>query len=131
MARTFLALVGFIYILLAVWCAFAPETTSQSVGFILKPGSGQSEFLTVYGGLELALGIVFLRPLFQKEVTHFSLYICVIVHGCLVMFRTLGFVLFSGFESTTYALAGGEWLIFLMSLTLYIITKRSTKSSLE
>lgn len=131
MARTFLALVGIIYILLAIWCAVAPETTSQSVGFALKSGSGQSEFLTVYGGLELALGIVFLWPLFKKEVTHFSLSVCVIVHGCLVLFRTLGFFVFTGFESTTYSLAGGEWLIFLISLTLCINTKRSTKSSLE
>lgn len=131
MTRNFLALVGIIYIVLAIWCAVAPEATSQSVGFILKSGSGQSEFLTVYGGLELALGIVFLWPLFQKEVTDFSLYVCVIVHGCLVLFRTIGFFVFIGFESTTYSLAGGEWLIFLMSLTLCIMSKRSTKSSLE
>lgn len=131
MMRFFLTLIGIIYVLLAIWCAVAPDATSQAVGFIVKPGSGQSEFLTVYGGLELALGIVFLWPLYQKEVTRFSLYVCMIVHGCLVLFRTIGFFVFTGFESTTYSLAGGEWLIFLMSLTLCILTKRSTKTSIE
>lgn len=131
MTRFFLTLIGIIYVLLAIWCAVAPDATSQAVGFIVKPGSGQSEFLTVYGGLELALGIVFLWPLYQKEVTRFSLYVCMIVHGCLVLFRTIGFFVFTGFESTTYSLAGGEWLIFLISLMLCMITKRSTKSSLE
>lgn len=131
MMRFFLTLIGIIYVLLAIWCAVAPDATSQAVGFIVKPGSGQSEFLTVYGGLELALGIVFLWPLYQKEVTRFSLYVCLIVHGCLVLFRTIGFFVFTGFGSTTYSLAGGEWLIFLMSLTLCILTKRSTKTSIE
>lgn len=131
MMRFFLTLIGIIYVLFAIWCAVAPDATSQAVGFIVKPGSGQSEFLTVYGGLELALGIVFLWPLYQKEVTRFSLYVCMIVHGCLVLFRTIGFFVFTGFGSTTYSLAGGEWLIFLMSLTLCILTKRSTKTSIE
>lgn len=126
MARTFLAVVGIVYILLAVWCAIAPAQTSESVGFIVKPGSGQSEFLVVYAGLELALGIVFLWPVYQKKVTHFSLCVCVIVHGCLVLFRTIGFFAFTGFESTTFYLATGEWLIFLISLALCIITKRAT-----
>jgi hypothetical protein len=128
MTRIFLALVGILYVLLALWCAIAPENTSQSVGFTLQPGSGQSEFLTVYGGLELGLGIMFLLPFYTQESLRFSLLTCVIVHGSLVLFRTVGFFLFNGFESTTFYLAGGEWLIFLISLTLWCLQKKSTDS---
>lgn len=120
MARLFLAAVGSLYIILALWCSFAPESTSRTVGFTLKPGSGQSEFLTVYGGLELALGIAFLWPLYQKEATVYALFVCLVLHGCLVLFRTLGFFLFDGIESSTYSLALGEWVIFLISLGFWI-----------
>ncbi|WP_145219328.1 hypothetical protein [Gimesia alba] len=129
MIRLFLAVVGSLYLLLALWCSFAPATTSLTVGFALKPGSGQSEFLVVYGGLELALGIVFLWPLYQREVVRYALVVCIIMHGCLVLFRTIGFFLFEGIESTTYSLALGEWLIFLISLGVCLTQHKSTTTS--
>ncbi len=58
MVRIFLAIVGPAYPF-AAWCSLMPEKTSMIVGFTLQPGSGQSEFLNVDGGLELALGIAF------------------------------------------------------------------------
>lgn len=120
MVRSFIACVGLLYLVLAFWCAFSPEATSQSVGFTLQSGSGQSEFLTVYGGLELGLGILFLLPLFKQEYLRFSLLTCVIIHGSLVFFRTIGFFIYSGFESITFNLAAGEWLIFVISLVLWL-----------
>lgn len=113
MARIFLTIVGLAYIVLAVWCSWLPTTTSNAVGFTLQPGSGQSEFLTVYGGLELALGLVFLWPLVRPSETAYALFLCLLIHGCLVAFRTTGFILYTGIPTTTYGLAATEWIIFL------------------
>lgn len=131
MARLFLAIVGLVYLLLALWCSVDPASTSRSVGFILQPGSGQSEFLVIYGGLELALGIIFLWPLWQREVTRYALVVCVIVHGCLVLFRTAGFLIFADIASMTYSLAVGEWLIFLVSLGICCFEKKSGATPLQ
>lgn len=65
--RAFLAFVCAAYVLLAVWCAVLPSQTANSVGFTLRAGSGQSEYLVIYGGLQLALGLVFLWPLLHRE----------------------------------------------------------------
>jgi len=119
MARLFLTVVGLIYFSLACWCAAAPETTSRAVGFSLQSGSGQSEFLVVYGGLEFGLGLVFLWPLYRPCETRFSLRACLIVHGSLVLFRAISFVLFAGIDRTTYVLAATEWMIFLLSLAVW------------
>ena len=119
MTRIFLAVVGVAYILLAGWCAFMPEKTSKAVGFTLQPGQGQSEFLTVYGGLELALGIIFLWPLYRPEQVAFPLLVCLVIHGCLVLFRSAAFVVYSGFPTTTYLLAATEWVIFLAAAFLF------------
>jgi hypothetical protein len=118
-ARIFLSLVGGLYVLLGLYCSLLPERASKSVGFQLNPGSGQSEFLTVYGGLEIGMGLVFLWPLFRPAETEFALRACLIIHACLVLFRSIGFVMFRNLESTTYNLAIGEWIIFLASAVLW------------
>lgn len=53
-AKLFLILVAILYFGLAIWCCIRPELTSEKVGFDLVNDSGRSEFMTVYGGLELA-----------------------------------------------------------------------------
>lgn len=119
MARIFLAIVGSAYVLLAGWCAFMPERTSKAVGFTLQPGQGQSEFLTVYGGLEFALGVIFLWPAYRPEETAFPLFVCLVLHGSLVLFRTASFMIYADFPSTTYMLAAIEWVIFLGAAFLF------------
>lgn len=113
--RLFLAMVGAAYLFLGVWCAAAPGQTSKSVGFNLEPGSGESEFFTVYGGLEFAWGLIFLMPLFMTDATKPILIACVLIHGTAVIFRAMSFFLFTGMGTTTYVLAGVEWTIFLAS----------------
>ena len=118
-ARIFLAMVGSVYLALATWCSMAQERTAKAVGFELTGGSGQSEFLVVYGGLELALGVAFVMPLLRKKMDpRPALQLCTLVHGCLVAFRSVSFSLFVEIGSTTYLLAGGEWLLFLASAFL-------------
>ncbi|MEW4564097.1 hypothetical protein AB1K70_16285 [Bremerella sp. JC770] len=112
-ARIFLAIVGAAYLFLGIWCAAAPDKTAKSVGFTLQPGSGQSEYFTVYGGLEVAWGLIFLMPLIMTDATRPILIACVLIHGMAVLFRAVSFFLFTGMGTTTYVLAGVEWVIFL------------------
>jgi hypothetical protein len=117
-SRIFLTILGVVYLSLAAWCSLMPERTSRLVGFELIPGSGQSEFLVIYGGLELALALIFLLPLIQPRQLEFSLLSCLIIHACLVLFRTVSFFFYSGIEPMTRQLAFYEWLIFLTAAVL-------------
>lgn len=119
MTRTFLAIVGVAYLLLAAWCVAKPGQTSNSVGFTLQPGSGQSEYLVVYGGLQLGLGLYFLWPLLRSDAEPSVLILCVVLHGCLVLMRSTSLVMYTGIGPTTYYLAVVEWAIFLGSLWRY------------
>jgi hypothetical protein len=122
--RIFLAVVGVAYLVLALWCSLRPTQTSHSVGLSLTPGSGQSEYLVVYGGLEFGLGVIFLLPLFAPENASFALLACLVLHASLVLFRTVGFFLYSGLHATTYVLAGVEWLICLGALAATLVRNR-------
>ena len=127
--RIFLAVVGAAYLFLGGWCASLPSTTSQSVGFNLEKGSGQSEFFVVYGGVELAWGLIFLLPLLMPEATRPMLIACVLIHGISVIFRAVSFFLYSGMGNTTYVLAGVEWVIFLASAALLFATLAPEKAT--
>jgi len=126
MTRYFLACVGAAYLALSVWCTVRPSSTADSVGLSLKPGSGQSEYLVIYGGLELALGLFFLWPLRSPRVELDVLLSCAVLHGILVLYRTLGFCLFRNFQQTTLWLAATEWAIFLIAFGLWWGAKRTT-----
>jgi hypothetical protein len=124
MARIYLLVVALLYLVLAVWCSRAAATVSEKVGLGLRPGVGQSEFLTVYGGLELGLALAFAIPAFRPDATSVVLLACLLIHGSLVVFRSASFLLYTGFTSTTYSLAFGEWLLFLSSLVVYYWSHR-------
>jgi len=103
----------------AAWCTLKPEETAASLGLKLDPGSGQSEYVTVYGGFQLALAIVFLLPWIDASILSYSLLTCIIMHGCLVLMRSLGFVLFSGIRPMTMGFAASEWVVFLMAAGIW------------
>ncbi len=118
--KVYLGIVGILYFGLAIWCSLDPVTTSKAVGFQLQGASGQSEFLTVYGGLEFGLALILIWPWLDGQSLRFSLLACTLVHGSLVVFRTLSFGMFGAPERMTYQLAIGEWIIFLTSLALLL-----------
>ncbi|QEG23753.1 hypothetical protein [Mariniblastus fucicola] len=122
-AKIFLALTGVLYLGLALWCTVDPKTTSEEVGFQLQQGSGQSEFVTVYGGLEFALALILLMPLLWSDAVRFSLISCLTVHACLVLFRTIAYFRFEGIGSFTHRLAIGEWVILLVSVAILLTLK--------
>ncbi len=125
-AKIYLIIVALLYISLAIWCTVAPRMTSEKVGFQLIGGSGQSEFLTVYGGLEIGVALVLLYfALFRPDTIRDGVLVCVLIHGSLVVFRSVSLFAFEGIGSFTYRLAIGEWAIFLLGLAIWIFTKKS------
>jgi hypothetical protein len=116
--RLYLAAIGLLYLALAFWCTFDPETTSQKVGFTLNGDSGRSEFMTVYGGLEFGMAVIFLMPFVRPDLLTGSLLACVAIHAALVVFRGISLVMYSDFAAFTGRLAIGEWVIFLIGLAV-------------
>lgn len=116
LTRILLAVIGAMYVALGVWCAVQPARTSRAVGLDLHPGAGQSEFLTIYGGLEVGLGVAFLLPLVWSSLERNMLIACLCVHAGIVLFRTIGFALYPGIPKTTVLFAAVEWFILLLCL---------------
>lgn len=126
LARIYLTAVSALYLGLAIWCSVSPAATSAKVGFELKRGSGQSEFMTVYGGLEFGLALILLLSVFKQETVSYGVLACVLVHGSLCLFRTISFFSFSDIGPMTYKLAAGEWVVFLMGVAILYFHRQST-----
>lgn len=117
--RIFLGFVGIAYLVFSAWCSIKPAKTASAVGFELRSGTGQSEYLVVYGGLQFALGCIFLLPFLRPEFQRYALVSCLIIHASLVLFRAASLLMYGRLESTTYGLAGFEFLLFLIAAVLY------------
>ncbi|MGC4004259.1 MAG: hypothetical protein QM811_14540 [Pirellulales bacterium] len=119
-AKIFLAVLGATYLALAAWCAVDPAGTSCALGLERANGGGRSEYLTIYGGLQAGLGVLFLWPMLRSgEYLTPVLLTCVVIHAGIVVFRTLGFALYSDIPGMTKGFAVGEWVILLVSGYLY------------
>ena len=71
----------------------------------------------IYGGLELAMALIFLLPLIRPSQLQSSLLSCLNVHACIVLFRSVSFFLFY-IQPMTQKLAFYEWLIFVAEAVL-------------
>ncbi|QDT71101.1 DUF4345 family protein [Lacipirellula limnantheis] len=118
-SRIFLTVVGILYAGLAIYCAVAPQKAADTVGLEMKGGSGRSEFLTVYGGLEMGMAVFFLWGAWRPEHARSAVLACLAIHACLVLFRGASFAMFAGIAPPTYKLAVGEWVIFLASIGVW------------
>lgn len=87
MAKTFLIVNGVLYIGLALWCTLLPMKTSGAIGFELPNSSAKSEYLVVYGGLELAMGAFFLLCAFKANMLEAGLWFALLTYGCLMLYR--------------------------------------------
>lgn len=82
-----LLVIGTIYVLLGAWCTIAPRTTAGAVGFRLEGAAGMSEFITVYGGLEVGLGLAMILTGWHPELRRGGLVFALVLSAALPLFR--------------------------------------------
>lgn len=123
--QIFLTIVGLMYAVLALWCLLKPVDIMKKLGFDVIHSGGQSEFLTIYVGMEVAFALIFMLPLLQKSFTFPILVVCTILHGGLALARAASFVLYPQIPTFTYRLGTGEWVIFILSTILALTYARA------
>jgi hypothetical protein len=99
-----LRLIGLLYIVIGIWCTILPEQTARSIGYQLSSGSGMSEYITVYGGLEVGLGLAMIITSFVRRLRLGGLSFAYILSMCLLLFRIPTIVLYEIQHITYYLL---------------------------
>lgn len=89
MVIAYLAFNAVLYTLFAAWCALAPKQTSEFLGLTYSTPAGESEYLTVYGGLQAGLAVFFALATFLPEHRKSALLMSLALYGGLVALRTI------------------------------------------
>ena len=111
---------GILYLLLGLAFFFGFETISGNIGFKVNNGSAAIELVTVFGGLELALGLLFIYALFDRRLTRFAIQMLIFTYTAFTLGRLIGISQYEVSDNLTYYLLGVEmsgsvisWVLFL------------------
>jgi hypothetical protein len=129
MARVVLCLFGALYLVLGVWCIVAPEVTARKVGLELVGGAGRSEFIVVYGGLEIALGVFFLWCGRDPALWRAGLFLALISSACLAIARTATLVLVPDVPESTHPFFAAEVAMALVSASAFWVHARASRAA--
>ncbi|HEY1035764.1 MAG TPA: DUF4345 domain-containing protein [Pseudoxanthomonas sp.] len=118
MATAYLYLNAVVYLLFAVWCTFAPARTATAVGYATLTRSGQTEYLTIYGGLQLGLAVLFAWFAWTQQMRT-GLVLAMALYVPIVLYRSVGLARWWPVETPTLLLAATEWLMLAAALWLW------------
>lgn len=124
MAKIFLIFNGVLYIALAAWCTIAPIKTSSAIGFSLPNNSAKSEYIVVYGGLELAMGAFFLLCAFKANMLEAGLWFSLLTYGCLMLYRWSTIFALKDLSSFIYTMVAVETL--MTAASAYLLWRQTT-----
>ncbi|GAA4857300.1 DUF4345 family protein [Luteimonas vadosa] len=127
MTALYLWINALMYAVFGVWCALRLEPTAQNLGYTMLSNSGRSEYLTVYGGLQWGLALVFAWLAFKPELHRTGVLVAIALYAPIVLHRTISLVRFGPVESLTKVIAGLEVLMLLAAIALWFLDRaRST-----
>jgi hypothetical protein len=123
LVRAYLNFNAAIFLLFAVWCTFAPIETARQVGYTALSHSGISEYLVVYGGLQLGLALLFFHCA-QRGEARFGLRLALTLYAPIVVYRWTTLAWQWPVANATLAIGALETLLLAIALVLW---KRSRK----
>tara|TARA_R110001592_G_scaffold288331_4_gene557377 strand:- start:39959 stop:40327 length:369 start_codon:yes stop_codon:yes gene_type:complete len=97
-------LFGFLYLSSGLWCVFKLELVAGFLGFEFSTDMGKSEFFSVYGGLQIGIGIAMLLSSFKTVYLEGGVYFSAIFSSVLALFRVFSFFVFGFIEGFIFML---------------------------
>ena len=95
---------AFIYVLFALWCTIKKEQTSFASGFTKLSKSGWSEYLVIYGGLQLGLAFFFAYLALHVELYQVGAIFAMLLYVPIVTYRIITIYHFRPVKRTTLAI---------------------------
>ena len=123
MIKVYLWANALIYLLFVLWCTVKKEQTSLASGFTGINNSGWSEYLVIYGGLQLGLAAFFVYLALHSEFYNVGLIFSLLLYFPIVIYRVISIYKFWPVSSTTLVIGGMEILLLTWSSAILILSK--------
>ena len=112
-----------LYFLFALWCTVRKEQTSMASGFTEINNSGWSEYLVIYGGLQLGLAAFFVYLAIHSEFYKIGLIFSLFLYFPIVIFRLISIYKFWPISTTTMVVGGMEIILLIWAFALLFLKK--------
>ena len=112
-----------LYLLLAVWCTVKHRTTSAGSGYTALNTSGHSEYLVIYGGLQLGLAAIFAYFAAHPEYHRLGLLVSLFLYAPIVVYRVVTVIQFKPVSAITLATGALEVLLLIVAAVLWFLKK--------
>lgn len=109
-----------LYAIFALWCTFAREKTAQSIGYLTRSNAGNSEYLTVYGGLQWGMAVMFATLAAHEAPASLALFISIGLYVPIVVYRWITVVRFSPVGGMVKGVAVLETALLLAAVALWL-----------
>ncbi len=119
MTSIYLYINAALYLVFAAWCTLSLVTTSRNLGYETLTANGRSEYLVIYGGLQLGLAITFWMLASNSSLHRFGLLFSPAVYGPIVLYRWITIVMFKA-GGMTSGIACLETVLLLAAVGLLV-----------
>ncbi len=123
MASLYLYLNGALYALFALLCTVDREGTSRRLGYLTMNSSGRSEYLVIYGGLQIGLAVSFLLAATTPTMQQAGLALSACVYTPVVLYRWSSVMKHWPVAGSKLAVGGLELVLLLVAVALLILPK--------
>ena len=121
MAVAYLYVNAALYFIFAVWCLIKPEQTARFSGYRFINGSGKSEYLTIYVGLQAGLTGFYTYAALKEEFQLAGILFSVFLYAGIVTVRLISLIMLPAIRKGTYTIAALETLLGIGAIvSLYL-----------
>jgi hypothetical protein len=124
MAKAYLIVNSISYLVFALWCLFKPADTAQGLGYSFLNNGGKTEYMTVYGGMELGFCAFFALSAFYPKLMEAGLIFAVCLYLGLMLVRTITIINIGEVPKIIYIVGGLEYALGIWGAILLYIQLR-------
>lgn len=123
--KTYLWFNAVLYAVFAAWCTLSPWRTATNIGYLSLSQGGRSEYLVVYGGLQLGLAAIFLLlARGDPGLVRFGVLASACLYAPIVAYRIVTVARFWPVGPTTLAVGTLEFLLLVAAVLLTLRARR-------
>jgi hypothetical protein len=123
MVPGYLYLNAALYLLFAVWCTVAPSGTARNLGYLSLSNGGHSEYLVIYGGLQLGLAALFWLLARNPGTLRLGLLISISLYAPIVLYRAITVLRFWPVSAVTAGTGVLELTLLVTALALFYTSR--------
>ena len=120
MVEAYLYVNAALYFFFAVWCLLKPEQTAAFSGYRFRNGSGKSEYLTIYTGLQTGLAGFYIYASLTEELQLAAVIFSLFLYGGIALVRLSSLITVPAIKKGTYRIALLETVLTAGAIVSYM-----------